>query len=238
MGPLGTTYVSGILLGTRAFIAVLDPAGEIAWYEELDHTLTFGRCDRLVVNAQGQAYFSGELDEYMPGPWPAVFVAKARVGAGAPAMTVLANDADFTYPRGLAVDGDGNSYVVGLQETVAMYWEAFVAKLGPDLTPAWGPTQPFGFDTDATHVALDAHGDLYVAGTTGSYYDVVDASIAKLDASGNVRWPPKTFATEGSPYHWHSAEASAADLQGNVYVAGRTEAGVVVAKFDALGFLQ
>jgi hypothetical protein len=229
-----------MLLGTRAFLAELDRGGTIVGYDELETALALVDCAELVPDGRGSHYLAGHVERWLESTLPlrGVFVAKLPA-TGAPWVTELMNVAEYAYapPGGLAVDGDGNAYVVGVQETIAGIWEAFAAKLGAGGGVVWGP-RPFGWATEFNALALDARGDLYAPGSIGDYRDVVDATLAKLDPGGGVLWPPKPFATGGAEYHVHYATALALDANGNVFVAASTDAGAVVAKFDPLGILQ
>jgi hypothetical protein len=216
----GNVWISGITAGDVAFVARLDAAGETAAWTELD-ALAFMSCPGLALDAQGNAYLSGAVDRSpsMTFPIVGVFVAKISTG-GAAQVTELPHDAEFAYLGGLAVDGLGNAWVVGIQETVAHFWDAWITRLDASLAVAWPIGFPFGLDTDAAQVAVDPLGDVYVAGSAPVCRDCTDADafIAKLDANGERVWSPKPFGTAGFDY----ARGLALDAEGNAYVAGST----------------
>ncbi len=129
--------------------------------------------------------------------------------------------------QGVAVDPDGNIYVVG--ETEGVVGEAlvgdddgFVRKYDPEGTVLW--THQFGSDdTDyARSIALDGSRAVYVAGHTSG--DLVepnqgnyDAYVQRYDADGEnpMSWQ---FGTE----NWEHAYGIAVDSAGNFYVTGYT----------------
>lgn len=230
----GAVVVSGMLLGDRAYVATLDGAGVIVGYGELDDGRAYGSCASVVLDTRGSAWVAGRVYQDVL-PIVAPYVARIQLGSGAFSVAVVQNQAEFAYPSALAVDRDGNAYLAGVQETVAHSWEGFVTKLDASLAPSWGPSLPFGIDSDAAGVALDGLGNVYVSGSLGPYLDSTDAFVMKLDRDGNVVWPPRTF---GTPDWSEWAGGMAIDAHGDVFAAAETAAGGVVAKLDPLGLLQ
>jgi hypothetical protein len=127
----------------------------------------------------------------------------------------------------VAVDGAGNVYVAGttsgpLAGSTAGAADAFVRKFDPKGTILW--TKQFGTmaDDQASAIAVDGTGNLYVAGTTygsleGTSFGSSDGFVRKLDASGATLWT-RQFGTTGP----ESGKALVVDGSGNVYVAGTT----------------
>jgi len=113
------------------------------------------------------------------------------------------------------------------------------------------PYRQFGTNTrdEATAIARDASGNLYIVGYTdlgaftGSSFGEHDAFLRKYDARGGVVWT-RQFGTSASDF----AYSVAVDAQGNVYVAGNTfgnlegtnqgSADVFVAKYTPSGDKQ
>lgn len=161
--------------------------------------------------------------------------------------------------RGVAIDGEGNVYVVGSTSGsldgnayAGGKADAFVVKYDAAGAKQW--TREFGTtDRDqAFGAATDAAGSIYVAGQTWGNLDGStfaggegDAFLAKFDATGLKLWT-KTIGTAGAD----TANNVAVDISGYIYVAGATGAGVgsnvyaggigdvFVAKFDATGAEQ
>ncbi|ABY35289.1 MAG TPA: hypothetical protein DEF43_01930 [Chloroflexus aurantiacus] len=110
--------------------------------------------------------------------------------------------------------------------------DAFVSKLSDDLTTLFASTVLGGYNDDQINtLALDPHGNVYVAGWTGSSdfpttpgtYDTsidgyADAFISKL----NSDLSSLMFSTFLGGRGWESITAFAFDIQGNIYVAGAT----------------
>ena len=147
---------------------------------------------------------------------------------------------------GVAVDAAGSAYVVGqttstdfpatagsLQASKSDFGDAFVLKLSPDGKSLVYATYLGGNGTDmANSVAVDAAGNAYVAGLTGSGSfprtagafqqskdGVVDAFVSKLNPAG-AALVYSTFLGGGGIEQINSI---AVDAAGGAYVAGRTE---------------
>jgi hypothetical protein len=129
----------------------------------------------------------------------------------------------------VVVDGLGNTYVVGSADgalpgqTHAGLTDAYVRKLSPSGKHLW--TRQFGTAgaDRAFSVALDAAGNVYVAGSasgelSGSYRGGTDAWVRKLAPNGKLRWAWQ-FGTPTDD----AAVAVAVDRAGNAYVVGTTE---------------
>ena len=143
----------------------------------------------------------------------------------------------------IAVDNAGNSYVAGwttsydlpvinpVRSTNAGGVDAFVAKLGPGGNSLIYCTYLGGRGDDrAFGIAVDAAGDAYVTGWTGSsafptvspmqstQAGAKDAFVAKLNPAGNAL----IYSTYLGGSNTDSGNAIAVDSAGNAYVAGGT----------------
>ena len=133
---------------------------------------------------------------------------------------------------GVAVDASGNSYVVGWTDgalpgqTSSGGADAWVRKYDATGTVVWTHQFGAGGFAAALGVAVDASGDVYVAGVTdnelpgqingGGFRD--DAFLRKYDSGGAILWT-RQFGTAGND----AALGVAVDASGNVYVAGDVE---------------
>ncbi|MBS1914244.1 MAG: SBBP repeat-containing protein [Bacteroidetes bacterium] len=137
--------------------------------------------------------------------------------------------------QGVASDSRGNVYVCGTfndslwLDTVAVVsaggTDGFVAKYSPGGWLLWA-RRFGGSGNDSAHsIAVDANGNVYVAGAFFGTANVgpnnlnssgdADLLVAKYDPSGTVLW-----ATRGGSVGRDVARAIAIDNSGNAYVAG------------------
>jgi hypothetical protein len=133
---------------------------------------------------------------------------------------------------GIAVDAKGNAYVVGTTFDThdgLMGDTAFVAKINKDGTLAYQHALgDIRSDTRGNGIAVNAQGEVYIAGYTGDSTFATnagandtlggfDAYVARLDPNGALVVADRLGGT-----HFDSAQAIALDPQGNVYVTGYT----------------
>jgi alpha-tubulin suppressor-like RCC1 family protein len=136
----------------------------------------------------------------------------------------------------VAVDGSGNVYVAGQSyaswgSPVRAYgggnYDAFAAKLDSSGNLIWNTFLGGSGDDEATGVAVDGSGNVYVSGLSSAswgspvraYGGSYDAFAAKLNSSGNLIW--NTFLGGSGD---DGGTAMALDGSGNAYVAGVSSA--------------
>jgi predicted enzyme related to lactoylglutathione lyase len=131
------------------------------------------------------------------------------------------------FAKALAVDAEGNIVVAGttmgnLSGSSAGNYDSFVRKYGPKGNELW--TRQFGTAKDdfAKALAVDAEGNIVVAGYTwgslsGAYAGVSDAFVRKYDPKGAVLWT-RQFGTDSID----EATALVVDAGGNIIVMGNT----------------
>lgn len=143
---------------------------------------------------------------------------------------------------GVAADGAGNIYFVGSTAgSLAApfsggYEDGFVGKYDSTGDLLWihqlGTT---GWD-EATGIATDQMGNVYVAGHTGgvlgeSKVAGQDSFVSKFDRSGNMVWT-RQFGNDTDRFNPQYARGIAADGLGNLYVTGYTPADASFSSWD------
>ncbi len=131
---------------------------------------------------------------------------------------------------GVAVDGDGNVYVVGTSEgdlfgPAAGSQDGYLLKLDSDGSEVWTRTLgTAGAITGLYGVAVGPGGNTVVAGRTtgslagaGSHVGNEDVLVAKYAPNGHRLWIHQAGSSQ-----WDQARAVAIDLVGNVFVVGAT----------------
>jgi hypothetical protein len=138
--------------------------------------------------------------------------------------------------QGLALDAQDNSYVAGTFNGTATfgsttlsgnphYSNGFIAKYASDGSSVWARDLGGSGDVNLNRIAIDAGGNVYVAGQFGytatfgtltlSNAGGSQAFLAKVDPSGNFIWARPFGLPQGE-----AATAVAVDGSGNVYAGG------------------
>ncbi len=137
----------------------------------------------------------------------------------------------------VAVDASGNTYVVGWFSspnitfgsttlTNTGSWDMFLTKYDANGNVVWAKSVGGTNAETANAVAVDASGNIYVAGqfgtstiTFGSYTltneGSTDIFLAKYDVNGNVVWAKSAGGIVGD-----GAASVAVDILGNIYLTG------------------
>jgi len=201
--------------------------------------------------------FSQFPDATMCAPWTVCSPASSKWPQGGVATAGTATSdvvcADPYYRFGsdgddsltdVAVDGSGNVYVAGitygaLEGPNAGLSDAFVRKLDPIGATLW--TRQFGTSSDdqATGVAVDGSGNVYVAGVTYGSLEVAnggtgDAFVRKLDPGGATLWTRQIATSRAEAAMAVALDGSSAVLiAGYSYGNGQSSGEAFVRKLDA-----
>jgi len=168
-----------------------------------------------------------------------IFVAKYDPNG----VLVWAKQADADFPRGIAVDSAGNSYVTGnfagnatfgpgegnetTLDSGGLFQDIFVAKYNSNGTLAWakkaGGTSANDF---GRAIAADGSGNVFVTGSfmgTASFDGTMltsagsfDIFVAKYNTSGTLLWAKRAGGTSFS----EEGKGISVDGSGNSYVTG------------------
>jgi hypothetical protein len=214
-----------------AYVRKLSPTGDELWTREFgspNPDWAFG----VAVDGSGNIIAVGAADGPLPGQtsigYEDTFVRKYSP-EGLELWTRQFGSTGSCRAFGVAVDGSGNIIVVGRTEgalpgqTNLGTYDVFVRKYGRDGAELW--TRQFGttWPDLATAVAVDASGDILVAGTTEgalpgqTQVGSGEAFVRKYNPDGAELWT-RQFGTALSD----EALAVATDAAGDVYVAGVT----------------
>ncbi len=233
-----------------AFVVKLSPTGSVLWSTYVGGTdrdwgygVAVDSSDNLYVTGQTWSpdWTLGGFDTTYNGPSDG-FVAKISP-AGADLWSTYIGGSDLDWGHDIGVDASDNIYVTGA--TLSPAWatggfdtdyggasDAFVAKLSPaggDEGLLWSTYLGGSQEDWAYGIAVDASGNVYVAGATLSagwtigdlgttFQGVSDAFVAKLSSAGAGLWSTYLGGPTGD---W--GDSVAVDATGNVYVTGTTE---------------
>jgi len=265
-GPLGTpgAYDPTINHPWDAFIAKLSNDLNTLVASTFLGAIHSDMIEALVLDAQGNVYVAGRTGSpdfpTTPGAYQSStdgttkgFISKLNSDLA----TLLASTVvhGVTTINDLVVDAQGNIYMVGstgstispntpspttpgaFDQTHNGESDALISKLNGDLTTLLYSTFLGGSGSEGVaDLELDTHGNVYVAGSTGSidfpitsgafdqtHNGGADAFISKLN--GNLSSLSAATFLGGSSGR-DKATALALDTQGNVYVAGETASAV------------
>lgn len=141
----------------------------------------------------------------------------------------------------LARDGDGNLYVTTSRFAQPGMGIMIVAKLDRTghLVPSFGTAgistiDLGGASANATVIAVDSVGNIYVGGLLSDTFKPV---VAKLDPAGrpSLGFNGRGFWSDGSCNSYLGARAVAVDDAGNVFVGTRCDQTAVIYKLDPRG---
>jgi hypothetical protein len=277
-GALTAPLTSNQYTQSDIFLVKFDPSGNHVWSKsfgtlesEEGLALAIDDDDNVVLTAKAR----GEVDLgggplTFPGVYNAV-VAKFDP-SGTHLWSVGANSYQFATAEDLAVDASGNVFVVGHYEgsinfggsTLSMPSgtkdEAFVAKFDASGNHLWSSRYGDIGEQRARSVAVDASGNVVVAGDFKNAIDFginltttnnrADVFVAKLDGSGGHIWSHQ-FGDAG--YESVGEHSLAVGPNGVIYMAGPFNDGIdfgggvmnsagqddaFVAAFDAAGAHQ
>ncbi|HYQ01540.1 MAG TPA: SBBP repeat-containing protein [Polyangiaceae bacterium] len=243
----GNIYVagstSGALVGTNAgaadaFVRKLDVNGAVVWTRQFG-TSSDDWATSIAVDSGGNVYVAGDTYGALEG---------ANLGSADSFLRKLDKSGTTLWTRqfgskgpeqlgAVTLDASGNAYVAGSTYPTGNQssGDPYVRKFDASGSAVWAKQFGGADEDEAETVAVDASGNVYVAGWT---YDLIpeskvgswDAFVRKLDASGAPLWT-RVFGTTDADV----LELSAVDSEGNLYVAGTSAGDALVRKYDPSG---
>jgi endonuclease/exonuclease/phosphatase family metal-dependent hydrolase len=219
--------------------SVIDPA--LNWHTYLGKNLNDSG-EAIAIDEMGNVYIAGWSNTNWGSPVNSyaggqdVFAAKLDKN-GVLLWHTFLGSSRWDESRGIAVDANGNVYVVGTSKKT---WgtpvhshtgdtqDAFAAKLNSKGVLKWHTFMGGSNSGDrGMAITVDTFGNVYVGGFGGAFWDTdpvypissgTDGWLAKLDSRGKRQW----YTPMGSS-KLASIRAIALDTIGNIYVSGYSE---------------
>jgi hypothetical protein len=247
VGPSGDVYVTGTNASAQAFVAKLDPSGNVLWNQPLSGSSTNSLA--VAVDSAEHVYVAyasvtttttgSKNKKKSPPPPPTYNIQVASVNAASGSTIWSGSMGKYgKLSGGIAVGSAGNVYVAGGGGVADNSGTVFVAKLVPSsngaLIQSWN--EQFSGHAWASGVAVDGAGNVY---TTGSFAGSVnfdpgpgtyilqssaiytyDVFLSKLDTNGNFVTALDTVrgVSPNNLNNW--GNAIALDSSGNLYSTG------------------
>ncbi|MBF5045758.1 hypothetical protein FGE12_25345 [Aggregicoccus sp. 17bor-14] len=232
---VGNSYVpmTGSALGEQdGYLLKYAPDGSLLWARTVG-TSEYDEVQGVAVSADGHVYvvgltygaFEGQTNQ---GGYDLFLAQYTQDGAAGWVREV--GSSDWDYAAAVRVDAAGNAVVLGNSygtlegQTHLGEMDAFVVRYAVDGTVSWVRTVGSSAYEWARGLAVDAQGDVFVAGqTSGQVGETArvggyDAFLVKLSgATGETQWARQTGSTADD---YVSGLAVAAD--GSLYLSGTT----------------
>jgi hypothetical protein len=233
-------YVTGGSIGSESAFDYATikyyPSGDTAWVRRYDGPSNGDdESQAIVVDDSGNVYVTG----YSDGGWPsAKDYATIKYHPNGDTAWVrrynLPND-DKAYA--IAVDGSGNVYVTGY--SWGTYEDYTTIKYYPNGDTAWVKRyngSPSSSD-EASAIALDGYGNIYVTGKSenDSPNHDYDYATVKYDTWGNELWAQRY---NGPPSFADEATAITVDGSGNIYVTGYSNGAEISYDYATIKYVQ
>ena len=245
-----------------AFVSKLDPAGSALVYSTYIGGNGGTTGAGIAVDASGNAYVTGDTDSpnfpTTPGAFQTTFsgdpnnivhafVSKLNATGSALVYSTYLGGSEDDWGYGIAIDASGCAYVTGttgssnfpttpgaFQTTYGGNRDAFVTKLNASGSVLVYSTYLGGSDGDnAQGIALDASGNAYVVGSTGSDFPTTPgaflttspggAFVTKLNSAGSALvYSTYLVGTNSALGSGTYGNGIAVDASGSAYVIGDT----------------
>ena len=137
----------------------------------------------------------------------------------------------------ITVDDSGNVYVTGFCIRFPSGYDYLTVKYSSSGSQLWvtsynGPANAWD---EATALAVDAFGNVYVTGRSRGSDTRSDYATIKYNSEGVEQWVARY---NGSGDSWDEANALVVDASGNVYVTGGSEGDYATVKYNSEGVEQ
>jgi uncharacterized delta-60 repeat protein len=231
----GNIYVtgrseSGMISGNDFVTIKYNSAGVEQWASRLDQGYD-ERPTAIGIDNSGHVYVTGQ------GFSPTTHIDYLTVkynpnGDIAWVRTYNGTNNATDYPSAIAVDNSGNAYVTGSSEGIGTYLDIVTLKYDSSGSLIWTDRYNYSGSDFGNAIALDAAGNIYVAGSSDSTGEHQDIVAIKLNPNGGRDWVGRFT---GSNHSIDLGNAIVVDASGNAYVTGQKDLLMCTMKFSGNG---
>jgi len=220
----GNVYVTGASYGTSYDYATIkyNTNGKQLWLKTYNGPAKKADSAKAIaVDSSGNVYVTGWSSGLGGGGIHATDYATIKYNTNGKQLWLKTYNGpanSYDDASAIALDSSGNVYVTGT--SYGAVDDYVTIKYNTNGEQLWLKTYngPANSYDDASAIALDSSGNVYVTGT--SYGAVDDYATIKYNTNGEQLWV-KRYSTPG--YCWDYANAIAVDSSGNVYVTGESK---------------
>ncbi|MBK6914446.1 MAG: SBBP repeat-containing protein [Ignavibacteriales bacterium] len=133
---------------------------------------------------------------------------------------------DFDEPQSIAIDQAGNVYITGFGSSSPFTTDRdyLTIKYSTDGDELWVANYNNGSTDEASSVAVDNSGNVYVTGVSGGFGN--DYATIKYNLSGVEQWVKRYHGGVPFSSNFDAASALTVDENSNVYVTGSSVVGL------------
>jgi hypothetical protein len=205
-----------------------DTTGKAVWNAQYDDRRNGNDVvTAIAVDNSGFLYITGRSEDSATNNAPKhydYYTIKYNASTGAVVWAarynsdLMVNAADEATD--IAVDGAGNVYVTGRSQGSGAGFDYVTVKYNSGGSQQWVSRYNSGSgDDEATGIAVDAAGNVYVTGRSQGGATGFDYVTIQYDSSGNQKWVQRYDYSKGID----EASAIVLDSTGNVCVTGRSQ---------------
>jgi len=214
----GNVYVTGCSEGDYVTIKY-NSNGQVVWVARYNGPGNgYDEARAIAIDNNGNVYVTGR--SYGEGTSYYDY-ATIKYNANGQELWVARYGAGYDEATAIAVDNNGNVYVTGFSYNYGTSREDYVTikynSNGQRLWAAWYDYD--NRDDEATAIAVDNNGNVYVTGYSWGQGTSYDYATIKYNSDGEQLWV-RRYNGPGNLYDF--ATAIAVDNNGNVYVTGRS----------------
>lgn len=230
-----TQFIPAVVDDRRSPVVKLNSSGVVQWTAA---NSIENWAPKIAVSTGGEVYFGSYQQRASGGNRDAALIKLSTAGAISwSKYNTGTGSSQYSKIHGIAVNGSGDAYAVGLFSTTSTLQRGMVYKRNSSGVIQWSKMLSGGdnnYDEGVYGVALDSSGNIYVCGRTealpktGTKYS---GYIGKFNSSGTLLWGKNVYLGGYTQLFDCSVDAD-----GNVVVVGTDNTdGVIMLSFDDAG---